>query len=153
MGHPTSPLENVRLENIQLFLSTDRSAAYDRSVHAMYFRYARDLKVKDLEVIWLEPESSKWQSAVYFQDVQRLLLNDFAGAPAKADFPAVVFDQVEGATITNSQAKTGTRIFLSVSGSKSRAIDLFGNDLHEARTPYRLDPHLKPGTVKATGNF
>ncbi|PYV33014.1 MAG: hypothetical protein DMG22_11460 [Acidobacteria bacterium] len=153
MGHPTSPLENVRLENIQLFLSTDRSAAYDRSVHAMYFRYARDLKVKDLEVIWLEPESSKWQSAVYFQDVQRLLLNDFAGAPAKADFPAIVLDQVEGATITNSLAKTGTRVFLSVSGSKSRAIDLVGNDLHEARTPYRLDPHLKPGTVKATGNF
>jgi glycosyl hydrolase family 28/pectate lyase-like protein len=153
MGHPTSPLENVRLENIQLFLSTDPAAAYDRSVHAMYFRYARDLELKDVEVIWQKPESSQWQSALYFQDVQRLELDDFAGAPAKADFPAVVLDQVEGATITNSHAKTGTQVFLRVSGSKSRAIDLVGNDLGQAHSAYQVGPNVKPGTVKASANF
>src|SRR5207249_11861696 len=34
-GHPDSWLDHVSLENIKLYLSTDPSAAYDRSVNAM----------------------------------------------------------------------------------------------------------------------
>src|SRR5208337_3874685 len=105
-GHPSSWLDDISLENIKLFLSTDPSAPYDRSRNAMQFRYARNLKVKDVEVNWNQPELHQWQSALYFQDVGGLKLEGFAGAPAKthSDAPAVVFDQVEGATIVNSEA-------------------------------------------------
>ena len=51
-GHPDSWLERVSLENVKLFLATDPSAAYDRSVNAMQFRWARNLTVKDVEVVW-----------------------------------------------------------------------------------------------------
>jgi hypothetical protein len=37
-GHPDSWLENVSLENIKLFLTSDPSAPYDKAVHAMQFR-------------------------------------------------------------------------------------------------------------------
>src|SRR5205823_2154722 len=85
------------VENVILFLATDPSAAYDRSVNAMQFRWARNLTVKDVEVVWEKPASSKWQSALSFEDVQGLTLDNFSGAPARlqTDIPAVVLDRVE----------------------------------------------------------
>jgi len=154
-GHPDSWLENVSLENIRLFLSTDPSAAYDRSVNAMQFRFARDLKVKDVEVVWDKPESAKWQSALSFQDVHGLRLEGFVGAPAKpqTDIPAVVLDQVERAAISNSKARPGTNVYLKVKGAKSRDIYLVGNELHGVHSPYQLEAGVKEGTVKATNNY
>jgi hypothetical protein len=39
-GHPTSWLENISLENIRLFISTNPSSLYDKAVNAVQFRYA-----------------------------------------------------------------------------------------------------------------
>jgi hypothetical protein len=155
LGHPKSWLEDVSLENLKLYLATDPSAAYDRSVHAMYFRYAKNLKVKDVQVQWEKPESAKWQSALYFQDIQGLTLAEFSGAPAKvqSDYPAVALDQVEGATIVDSTTQPGTKIFLGVKGAKSRDICLHGNALHAAHIPYQMDKDVKAGTVQETNDF
>ena len=152
-GHRESWLDNISLENVKLFLSTDPKAAYDRSVHAMQFRYARNLKLKDVEVFWEKPESSKWQSALYLQDVSGLRVDGFAGVGAKPDAPAIVLNQVEDASITNSQARTGTGVFLKVEGKESKGIYLVGNELHDASTPYQAGAEVKDGTVKAEGNF
>jgi hypothetical protein len=121
----------------------------------MQFRYARDLKVRDLEVTWDKPESSQWQSALYFQEVQGLRLDDFVGGPAKlqTDIPAVVLDQVEDATICNSKARPGTQVFLKVKGPKTRHVYLVGNELRDVRSPYQVDADVKEGTVKEAGDF
>jgi hypothetical protein len=155
LGHPQSWLQNISLENIKLFLSTDPEAAYDRTVNAMQFRYARDLKVRDLEVIWDKPELNKWQSALCFQDVQGLNLDGFAGGPAKpqTDTPAVVFERVEDAAIRNSTARPGTQVFLKVKGPQSRHVYLINNELHEVRSHYLVDADVKEGTVKEVGNW
>jgi len=153
LGHPQSWLDDINLENIKLYLSTDPSAAYDRSVHAMYFHLAKNLKLKDVQVLWEKPESAKWQSALYFHDVNGLKVEGFSGAPAKAEMPAVVLDDVEGATITNSQSRPGTQVFLRVAGAKSRDIYVFGNELHQAPTPVKVDADVPNGAVKSTNNF
>ncbi len=155
LGHPNSWLDDVSLENIKLFLNTDPQAAYDRSVHAIYFRYAKNLKVKDVQVHWEQPESSKWQSAMYFQDVTGLKLEGFSGAPAKpaSDNAAVVLDQVEDAAIVNSTTLPGTKVFLQVKGAKSRDIFLHSNELHMAETPYQVSKDVGPGTVKESDTY
>jgi hypothetical protein len=155
LGHPNSWLEDVNLENIKLYLATDPSAAYDRSVHAMYFQYAKNLRVKDVQVQWEKPESPKWQSALYFQDVKGLMLEGFSGAPAKreSDNPAVVMDQVDGTTIVDSTTQPGTKIFLKVKGVKSQDIHLNGNSLHRVPIPIQTDKDVKPGAVKETNDF
>jgi hypothetical protein len=155
LGHPNSWLDDVSLENIKLYLATDPSAAYDRSVHAMYFQYAKNLKVRDLQVQWEKPESAKWQSALYFQDIKGLKLEGFSGAPAKAESenPAVVLDQVEGATIVDSAAQPGTKVFLKVKGAKSQHIHLNGNALHAAHIPYQMDKDVKASAVKEANDF
>ena len=154
LGHPDSWLDDISLENIKLFLSTDPAAAYDRSRNAMQFRYARNLKVKDVEVTWGQPELRQWQSALTFQEVSGLKLEGFAGAPARAhpEAPAVVFDQVEGAVVAGSEARHGTQVFLKVTGARSADIHLRGNQLHDAR-PYEVGPGVKDGAVKEAGDF
>jgi hypothetical protein len=153
LGHPDSWLDDVSLENIKLYMATDPSAAYDRSVHAMYFQYAKDLRVKNVQIDWEKPESTKWQSALYFQDVLGLNLEGFSGAPAKAEHPAVVLDQVEGANVIASTAAPGTRVFLEVKGAKSQSIHLNGNSLQAARVPLQIDHDVSAGTVKETDDF
>jgi hypothetical protein len=45
---------------------------------------------------------------------------------------------VDGATVRNSNAATGTELFLDIAGAASRGIRLFGNDLGAAKVPYRI---------------
>ena len=90
----------------------------------MKFRWAKDLKLKDVDVVWDKPESNKWESALYLQDIQGLEIDEFTGRQAKfeTETPAVVLDQVEDAMIRNSAPREGTRVFLSVLGDKSNGI-------------------------------
>jgi Glycosyl hydrolases family 28 len=154
-GHRDSWLDHISLENIKLHLSTDPSAPYDRSVNAMQFRYAKNLTVKDVEVIWEKPELDKWQSALFFEDVTGLRVDRFSGGPAKpgTETPTIVLNRVQNATITNSEAWPGTNVFLAVQGAKSAGINLVGNNLHAAGTPFRLDGDAREGAVKALNNF
>lgn len=155
LGHPNSWLDDVSIENVKLFQSTDNTPGYDKSEHAMYVHYARNLKVKDLQVHWEKPESPRWKSAMYVQDVNGLKIEGFSGAPAKpeSDNAAVVLDQVNGAAIVDSTAQTGTKVFLKVKGAKSQNIALHGNEIHAAHIPYQVDKDVKPGTVKETNDF
>jgi len=154
-GYPTSWLDHLSLENIKLFISTDPSAAYDKAVHAMNFRYAKNLEVKDLEVFWDKPESANWQSALSFEDVDGLTLDNFMGGPAKlqTETPAVIINNVQDARICNSKALPGTQTFLGVKGASSQGIYLMGNELRGVKTPYRSDGDVREGAVKAVNNF
>jgi polygalacturonase len=148
-GHRESPLLNVSLENVHFYLSTDPKAAYDRSVNAFDFQYARNLKLKDVEVFWEKPESAKWQSALHIQDVDGLRIDGFSGGPAKPDAPAIILNHVDDASITNSKAEAGTGVFLKVEGSDCKGIYLVGNELHDAATPVEA----AAGIVRAESNF
>jgi hypothetical protein len=153
-GHPDSWLDNVSLENVRLFVSSDPAAPFEKAVHAMRFQYAHNLKVKDVEVFWDKPYASQWQSALYFEDVSGLRLEGFSGAPAAdTDYPVLILDNVEDAGISNSRARPGTGVFLKVKGAKSHDIHLIGNDLHHAKIAYESTPEVKPEVLKATGNY
>ena len=78
----------------------------------------------------------------------------FKGGPAKLQTdPAVILDKVEDAAIRNAKTVPGERVFLKVKGSGSREVHLVGNELHHATTPCQVDASVKPGTVKAMGNY
>ena len=154
-GHPESWLEGISLENIKLFLSADPASPMEKAVHAMKFQYARNLKLKDVEVIWDKPESDKWKSALYLEDIKGLELEGFSGRQAKpgTEMPAVVLNQVEDVWVRNSKAAEGASIFLQILGDKSRGIYLLGNDLHRSKVPYRLESGVNSGELKTLSNI
>jgi hypothetical protein len=146
-GHPDSWLEGVSLDNIKLFVSNDPESPLQKTVDAMQIRWARNLKLRNLEVIWDKPASEKWRSALRVEDAQDVELDDFGGKQANAAAPAIAFMNVHGATVRNSNALSGTELFLDVAGVMSRGIRLIGNDLSAAKIPYRAGAGAKSDAV------
>jgi hypothetical protein len=156
-GHPESWLDGITLENVKLFISHDPQALYDKSVHALTFQQARNLKIRNLEIIWDKPEYGQWRSALCLEDIQGLELEDFRGKPAPlqkdASAAAIIMKNVESAVIRNSQALPGTAAFIDIQGEKTKNITLIGNDFRAAQTPFRLGSTLKPDILKELNNI
>jgi hypothetical protein len=102
-GHPDSYLENVSLENIRLEVSEDLSvpAALHKTVNALTIQRARHFRLKDVEIVWAEPASPKWRSALVLEDIEGLTLDGVSArqAPNGTDAPAIVFNRVAGASV------------------------------------------------------
>jgi len=154
-GHPDSWLDGISIENVKLFLSNDPASPLQKAVHAMKVRWARNLKLKDIEVIWDKPESNKWESALYLEDVKSLDLEGFVGRQAQLgeDTPAVVLSQIQDAVIRNSTALPGTSVFARITGENSSGLCFFGNDFRQAKTAYQLDKNVRTSAIKALDNF
>ena len=152
-GHRESPLDKVTLENVKLFLAADPVAAFDYADHVLDIRWAKNLKIKDVDVSWEGKPLKAWKNALYLQDIRGLELNGFAGRGAPdRNAPAVVLDQVSKAAIRNSRALTGTTVFLRAVGPQSRGIRIEGNDFREAAIPYQIDADVPAAAVRILGN-
>lgn len=147
-GHPESWLDGITLANVKLFIAHDPGAPYDKAVHALKFQQARNLKLKDVEVIWEKPESERWESALYLEEIEGLEIDGFCGRQAHLgeQAPAVVLAHVEDAVIRSCKASEGTEIFLRFQGKKTRNIVLAGNDFRRTKIPYVLGMDV-PGEV------
>ena len=153
LGHPESYLENLTLDNIRLFLSADPEHPMQKAEHALKIRWARNLKLRDVEVHWEKPASNKWKSALHLEDIQGLELDGFSGRPATAESPAVVLSQVEDATIRNTKVESGTTVFLEVKGDKTRSVGLIGNDFRKAKIPFQTTSGAKNTEIAAVNNL
>ena len=119
-GHPDSWLDDIRLENIRLYVSHDPHAAYDDTRSAMTLRHARNMTLKDVEIRWEAPHSPSWQTGLQADQVSDLLL-DGVGVAAAPSFtaPAILLKDAEKVTVRDSRAAA-----IQVSGTRSRNIRL-----------------------------
>ncbi len=154
-GHPNSWIDGLTMEDIKFFVGTDPSAPFDWTTNAMQFRWVKNLRLKGIEVHWDEPEAQKWTSAISIEQAANVTIDDFTGRQAyvNTDVPAVVLKDVNGAMIRNSTAPEGTGTFLKVTGTDSKNITLFGNDLRLAKTAVQLDSGLEKSIVTQMDNF
>ena len=139
-GHPDSWLDGVSFENVKLTIAHDPKAAYDKAVQAIKFELARNLRLKDFEVVWEKPLYNRWQSALSFEDIQGLVLDGVRARQAGdgGDAPAILLKRVDDAVIRNCRADEGTGTFLRLSGRGIKGIVLSGNDLRRAKTGFAL---------------
>jgi hypothetical protein len=153
-GHPENWLDGINLENLKLFLSADPAAPFDKAEHALDFRRAKNVKVKEVEVFWEKPALEAWKSALYFEEVTGLELDVVAGRAAwpGRDVPAVVLNNVMGASVRRSRAIEGANVFLKITGPLSRDICVEGNDFRHAKIPIQVGPDVTAGTVKLLEN-
>jgi len=143
-GHPDSWLDGISFENVKLTVAHDPDAPYDKAVHGLVFKQARNLRLRDVEVVWEEPGSAKWESGLAFEEVRGLILDGVtagqapgaASAPGADSAPAVLLHQVEDAIIRDCRAAEGTGTFLLFSGEGTKNILLERNDFRKARLPY-----------------
>ncbi|MFN7997643.1 MAG: glycosyl hydrolase family 28 protein [Bryobacteraceae bacterium] len=146
-GHPDSWLDNVSIENLKLFVSNDPESPLQKDVDALRVRWARNLKLKDVDVMWEKPTSAKWHSALRLEDARDVELEGFSAGAGVRGEPVAQFTNVDQVTVRNGKARAGSSVFLNVSGA-SQGIRLSGNDLEGARTPYRLEAGVKSDAVR-----
>jgi polygalacturonase len=134
-GHPDSWLDGVSFENVKLTIAHDPKAPYDKAVDAVRFELARNLRLRDFEVVWEKPLYEKWQSALSFENIRGLVLDGVSARQAHngGAAPAILFKKVEDAVIRDCRAADGTGTFLLFSGSGVKDIVLSGNDVRRAR--------------------
>ncbi len=149
-GHPDSWLDGVSFENVKLTVAHDPGAPYDKAVHGLVFKQARNLRLRDVEIAWEGPPSEKWRSALALDEVQGLVLDGVAAvqAPGADQAPAVLLDQVDFAVVRNCRAAEGTGTFLLLSGEGTRDILLERNDFRRARLPYAFGQGATPQALK-----
>jgi hypothetical protein len=97
-GHPDSWLENVTFDTVRLAVSHDPAAPYDKALHALSFDMVRNLKLRDVEVVWEGPAYERWRSAAAFDRIDSLVLERFSGRAAQSG-PAVLFNRVKDVSI------------------------------------------------------
>lgn len=149
-GHPDSWLDGVSFENVKLIVAHDPNAAYDKAVHGLVFKQARNLSLKDVEIVWEGTPSEKWQSALALDEVQGVILDGITAvqSPAAEKAPAVLLNLVDDAVVRNCRAMEGTGTFLLLAGEGTKDILLERNDFRKARLPYSLAEGAKPEALK-----
>jgi polygalacturonase len=153
-GHPDSWLDGVSFENVKLTIAHDPRFPYDKAVDALTFKQARNLRLRDLEVVWEKPGYGPWRSALRFEEVEGLVLESFHGGPAPdaKGSAAVVFDRVAGATVRASRFVPLTGIGFAIGGAGTKDILFIGNDFRAAKEAFVLGPDISPAVVREAGN-
>lgn len=119
-GHPDRPLEGIRLEGVRLFVARDPQEPYEHTEDAIALRFAKNVVMRDVEVIWGEPRSSRWTTALRAENVDGLQLDRVGLAEAPASYgPVVDLRDARNVELSDSHAAT-----VHVSGSTSRAVHI-----------------------------
>ncbi len=101
-GHPDSWLDGVSFENVKLTIAHDPKAPYDKAVDAIRFELARNLRLRDFEVVWEKPLYDKWRSACHFRGRPRPRPRRRLRPPGPRRLgrtPAIVLRRVEDAVV------------------------------------------------------
>jgi len=154
-GHPESWMQDITLDNVKLYISHDTLAASDKSVYAMKFQYVKNLKLKNVDIFWGTPESSKWESALDLEDINGLELDGVTARQSKigTNTPAITFSQVENATIKNSSAQIGTGTFMKFTGEKTKDITIYSNNFSRAKIPFTSDASVDVNAIRSEMNI
>jgi hypothetical protein len=125
-GHAEQPLENIRMNGIQVFMITE-NARDKRASNALEAENISGLKISDFIVSWQEEETEKkWQSALVIKKVADLELREFKGRQGlkESSIPAIVLEDVREGLITESSAKEGCSTFIHIKGAETDQIEI-----------------------------
>ena len=149
---PERPLENLTFRNLVMRIigyepveqqlkprgvhgmpPAPRELDYASAPAALIFANVRDLRVRDIQVIWDAVSGSPSRHAVYAAAIEELFLAGFSGGQPGSKFAAIGLDAVRRAFISESRADSGTAVFVGLRDMPPDQVILTGNDLREAR--------------------
>lgn len=128
-GQPDQPIENVRIKNVQVFM-TPEDAPDTRSSHAIMISDVNGLIINDLAVRWdkLNPQET-WGSALVLENVRDFEIRSFSGCQGllNSDNPAIILSNISEGLIADSRAEAGCKTFVKVSAEEKKKVVLRNN--------------------------
>lgn len=164
-GTPESHIDGVTLDNIRITMRGDVRKewhedppypfyvwGHHRAPYDIFCRYVDDLKLRDVQYIWNEPEKPEWGSAIRCIEANNLIVDGFQGRQAVGSGkPAVELTKVKNALFRNCLAPEGTGTFLKI-GEGCSHIGLMGNDFSYAEKVYEVKEAELDKEVFTSGN-
>ena len=155
LGHAERRIENVTLADVQILMEPEATPD-KRASSALRVDGVDRLTLRNVDVRWTEDGAEPgWTSALEVARAREITLDGVTARQAHsgADTPAVVLEDVDGATVRDCRALPGTGLFLSIRGAASRGVHLFGNDFSEAKRAYALESGAREEAVTAAANL
>ncbi|MGC1240690.1 MAG: glycosyl hydrolase family 28 protein [Chryseosolibacter sp.] len=149
-GHVDQPLENIRISNVQLYM-TPENAQDKRASHALQIERVSGLKIRDLSVEWSEDKPEEgWQSALVLEHVSDFVIDSFSGRQGLKDAraPAIHLNEVADGIIRESRATPETGTFIHVEGATSGDIILKDNYLMKAKKDLTFSKEAAKAVVR-----
>jgi len=129
-GHPDQHLENLRLNNVQIFMTPEDSKD-KRASDAMIIENVERLRIRDLSVSWTKDQTEeKWKSALVLKNVSDFEIRSFSGRQGliNSSFPAILLDKISDGLIAESRADSGCGVFVQMNKEESNNISLRNNN-------------------------
>lgn len=133
-GQPEQPLENIRINNVQIFM-THEDAIDKRSSHAVVIEDVKGLFIQDMTIKWDEEDPEKnWQSALVLKNVSDFEIRSFSGRQGliNGSSPAILLEKISGGLIAESKAEAGCKTFVQISKAESKNVVLRNNNTAKA---------------------
>ena len=146
-GHPSSWLDNITIENLRLTVTHDPSNPLEKTTDALKLRWARNVRLRDVEVDWGSPVSLKWQSALSAEDVDDATFSDLALRGAREDQPAMRLTNATRVTLRNPRPRGDSVVFLTLAGPRTRDIALPGSETTLNASQVKIGSDVPPGAV------
>ena len=136
-GQPEQPLENIRMNNVQIFMAPEDTID-KRSSHALVIEDVKGLFIQDMIVKWDEESPEKnWQSALVLKNVSDFEIRSFSGRQGliNGSSPAILIENISEGLIAESKAEAGCKTFIRVSKAESKNVVLRNNNTSKATKP------------------
>jgi hypothetical protein len=145
-GHPDSWLENITLQNVRLALADDPHSPLEKAAHVLSVERVRNLRLKDVELVWETPVSEVARGALSIDGAQRVTLDGLGASAASGSRAAAVeMRDVSGAVVRNCRSHGPAGVFLYVAGEASRDIIVRDNDLPDLEARIQVDSAVQGG--------
>ncbi len=156
-GHPDSWLDGVSLDNVRLVIAHDPASPYDKAVDALSFRWARNLKLRGVEIVWEAPFHEAWRSALRLRDVDGFEVSGLTAGRAPvagaAKSAALVLSDARDGVVRGGRSAAGSETYVLVEGANSAGLVFLGNDVRGAARPFLTGPGVKPEAVRILDNI
>ena len=148
-----SPLENVTFDNVRLTVDGDPESPLRKGPTALTVENARNLRLKDVDIMWGALAPDQWQSALVVENVAGLTLDGVSArqSPTAPDAPAVVLRGVSDVLMRDCRAQADTGTFLRLEGAATREVVLPDNDTRHARAPVERAAEVDAAAVPQEG--
>jgi hypothetical protein len=96
-GSKDALLENITIENMRLEIASDAASPLQKSPVALTIENARNLRLKDFEVVWDVPVAPAFEQAVRVENVTDLTFERVSAPPVPGQSirPGITFHQVK----------------------------------------------------------
>ncbi len=133
-GQPEQPLENIRMNNVQIFMAPE-DAIDKRSSHALVIEDVKGLFIRDMTIKWDKEDPEKnWQSALVLKNVSDFEIRSFSGRQGliNGSNPAILLENISEGLIAESKAEAGCKTFIRVNKAESKNVILRNNNTAKA---------------------